>query len=338
MVVSFERSLHLRQPFTSDLRAAFSALDEIEDLSAFGVQDQAERDKVLRLVAGSDRFVDAEPVVDAYAKAAHDDLKRSIGALRELVAPLAGLPGRKALLYVSDGIPMVAGADLFRLLDTRFRDSTRGNLLALRYSARNDFRRLIDSANANRVTFYTIEASGSEVARLAVGRVAHRRRRRRLADRDRHGGRHEPRGAAGDDGGRHRRVGGSQHQQHRRRPRPAGRRSALLLLARLLAGPSRRRSLAPHRGPGQRPRAAGPAPPQLPRQAPDTRLTESVLAALRYGAGANPLDLRVDVARRPGARRRSLPGAGDGVGAVSPRHPGAARRALTRAGCGWWWR
>ena len=104
--------------------------------------------RVMRLVGSSKRFMDAEPVVDAYARAAFDDLKRSVGALRELVAPLAGLPGRKALLYVSDGIPMVAGTDLFRLLDMRFSDSARGNLLALRYSARNDFRRLTIAASA----------------------------------------------------------------------------------------------------------------------------------------------------------------------------------------------
>ncbi len=295
MVVTFERSLHLRQPFTSDLGAAFEALGEVEELSAFGVQDQAERDRVMRLVGSSQSFMDAEPAVNAYARAAFDDLKRSVGALRELVAPLAGLPGRKALLYVSDGIPMVAGTDLFRLLDMRFRDSTRGNLLALRYSARNEFRRLIDSANANRVTFYTIEASGlTSHASLSAESLTGAGAGGSLIEIDMENdmNREAPlEMMAADTGGlaafNTNNIDGALDRMG------ADLRSYYSLgysPAHLGDGRSYRLEVKV-RGRGLRARHRN----SYRDKSFEARLTEGVLAVLRYGAGSNTLDLRVDV-------------------------------------------
>jgi VWFA-related protein len=160
MVVTFDRTLHVRQPFTRDMRTVHDALDELEKLTGFAVQAEAERRRVIQLLDSAKSFQEAEPFVDFYAKQVFNDLERSIEGLQELVAPLAGLPGRKALLYVSDGLPMEAGADLFHLLDLRFGDSSAGRMLAKRYSARSRFRELISSANANRVTFYTLDAAG----------------------------------------------------------------------------------------------------------------------------------------------------------------------------------
>ncbi len=160
MVVTFDRTLHVRQPFTRDLNAVYDALDELEELTGFAVQAEAERRRVIKLLDSAKSFRDAEPFVDFYAKEVFNNLNRSIEGLKDLVGPLAGLPGRKAMLHVSDGVPMEAGADLFYLLDLRFGDSSAGRMLAKRYSARTRFRELISSANANRVTFYTLEAAG----------------------------------------------------------------------------------------------------------------------------------------------------------------------------------
>lgn len=160
MVVTFDKSLHVRQPFTRDRNAVYDALDELEKLTGYAVQAEAERQRVIKLVDSAKSFQDAEPFVDFYAKEVFGDLNRAIEGLKELVDPLAGLPGRKALLHVSDGVPMEAGADLYHLLDLRFGDSSAGRMLSKRYNARSRFEELISSANANRVTFYTLEAAG----------------------------------------------------------------------------------------------------------------------------------------------------------------------------------
>lgn len=160
MVVTFERSLHVRHPFTRDRRAVLAALAGLTELSALGEQSARERREVMRGVESSRRLIDAEPLVDAFAKAQYDDVVRSIRGLQDTVASLAGLPGRKAVVHVSDGLPLTAAEDLFYLLDQKFGDTVASQLRANRYKAARELRELAARANANRVTFYTLEAAG----------------------------------------------------------------------------------------------------------------------------------------------------------------------------------
>ena len=161
MLVTFDRSLHVRHPFTSDMRAISDALIEIETLSGFAVQGDSDRRDVLKRLEDAQTVYEAEAYVDLYAKSLHFDVTTTIRHLKEMVASLAGLPGRKAILHVSDGIPMTAAEDLYFLLDDRFQDDAAGlSLRANQYNVRRPFRELTASANANRVTFYTVEAAG----------------------------------------------------------------------------------------------------------------------------------------------------------------------------------
>lgn len=159
MLVTYDRGIHVRQAFTNDLDVLVEQLGKIEKLSSFAVQKETDRREVLERVETAQDGFSAESHVDFYAKNLHFDVRQSIGALEEIVGSLAGLPGRKALLYVSDGLPMTPGEDLFHLLELRFQGAG-GPLQAQRYRVRRDFRDLIARANANRVTFYTLEAAG----------------------------------------------------------------------------------------------------------------------------------------------------------------------------------
>jgi len=98
---------------------------------------------------------------DFYAKAMFHDVETSLRGMDELVSSLGGLPGRKAMLYVSEGVPMTAGEDLFALVDLKFGERSASQLSAHRYRVRRQFRHLVARANTNRVTFYTLDASGS---------------------------------------------------------------------------------------------------------------------------------------------------------------------------------
>ncbi len=161
-LVTFDRSLHVRQPFTTNLGAISEALYEIETLSGFAVQGDADRKDVLRRLDGTETAVEAEIIVDFYAKSLHNDVKMTVRNLKEIVSSLAGLPGRKAILHVSDGIPMASGEDIYFMIDSRFGDEAAGMALRARqYDNRRLFRGLTATANANRVTFYTLEAAGN---------------------------------------------------------------------------------------------------------------------------------------------------------------------------------
>lgn len=160
MVVTSERGLHVRQPFTEDAERAAQALLETEGLSAFGEQASTARKELLHRLAGSRQWAEAEPLVSSHVEALHHDVEVSLRKLRELVETLGGLPGRKALLYVSDGLPVNPAEDLFLLLDQRFGGGVSSQLRASRYSVRDQLEALLTHANASRVTFYTIDATG----------------------------------------------------------------------------------------------------------------------------------------------------------------------------------
>lgn len=160
MLVTFERSLHVRHPFTTDKRAILKEMEELRTLSGFAPQQLSERRNVIRLIDQSRDANEASSHVDFYAKSIYNDTMMTINSLKEIVGSLAGLPGRKALLYVSDGVPMTAGEDLFYLIDEKYQDNVTSHLASIQYRTRRQFQELTARANANRVSFYTVEAAG----------------------------------------------------------------------------------------------------------------------------------------------------------------------------------
>jgi len=83
--------------------------------------------------------------------------------MRELVDSLAGLPGRKALLHVSDGLPMAPGQEFYVAAQDAFPQYS-FVLSSLRFDATRRFQELAHQANSNRVSFYTLDAGGVRVS------------------------------------------------------------------------------------------------------------------------------------------------------------------------------
>ncbi len=162
MLVTYDRSLHVRHGFTSDSTLIANALFELEEMTGHAIHQDSERRDVLRDIEEAESMGEVQWRVRQYAESLYNDLSFSISALSELVRSLGGLEGRKALLYVSDGLPMSAGEDLYHALQMKFHDSS---VLAQSrdYHAGRKYRELAALANANRVTFYTIDAAGLRV-------------------------------------------------------------------------------------------------------------------------------------------------------------------------------
>jgi VWFA-related protein len=163
MLVSYDRSLKVRRPFTSDPQLVSAALEELERVTGHGVSRDDERRRVLEQIDQADSVHAAASYARMHAESVENDLRFTVGALKELIGTLAGLPGRKAILYVSDGLPMVPGQDVYHAVDARFSgESGPTGILtdSFGYDASRDFRDLANTANANRVSFYTIDAAG----------------------------------------------------------------------------------------------------------------------------------------------------------------------------------
>lgn len=159
MLMSYDRSLHTRHPFTSDPELIASGLYDLEEVSAHAVHSDSDRKDILEQIYEAEDLLTMRGRANQYAGALYNDVSFTITALKELVDNLAGLPGRKAILYVSDGLPMRPAEDIYHALNDRFAESSVLSE-AFRFDATREYQELTAKANANRVTFYTLEAAG----------------------------------------------------------------------------------------------------------------------------------------------------------------------------------
>jgi len=160
MLVTYDRELHTRRTFTSDPALIAQAMLDLEKISAQGVHDDSDHRDFLRKINDSQSAAEAEGYAHTYAESTFNDLSFSIDALKKIVDSLAGMPGRKAVLYVSDGLQLIAGQDLFYAVQSKYGEQSSSMTSTLEYDTSKRFNELTAQANANRITFYTIDAAG----------------------------------------------------------------------------------------------------------------------------------------------------------------------------------
>lgn len=163
MLVTYDRELHVRRTFTSDPSLIASAMLDLEKISAQGVHADSERRDTLQRIQESQSVAEAESVARTYAQSTYNDLAFSVDALKKLVDSLAGMPGRKAVVYVSDGLQMIAGQDVFYAVQNKYGEQTSSLTQTLEFDISRRLNELTAQANANRITFYTIDAAGLRV-------------------------------------------------------------------------------------------------------------------------------------------------------------------------------
>lgn len=162
MLVSYNRSVKIEREFTSDAQVIASALFELEKHTGGRTQADSDRRDMLRELQ-NDR-TDAAMIrarVKMYAENQYNDLQFTLDAMKDFVASLGGIPGRKAIVYVSDGLPIRAGDDLFQAAVERFPDELSSlRMESMQYDASRRFTDIARLASTNRVAFYTLDASG----------------------------------------------------------------------------------------------------------------------------------------------------------------------------------
>ncbi len=202
MLAGFGGSLEVIQPFTRDVNDLARGLQTMKKANTYRQVDQANRRRTIRLmttavqtgagaggqlaVAGED-FASAYQYVRSYVQEARANLRRSARGIESMVRSLAGLPGRKAMLYVSDGLPQRPGEDLYQILQDLAGANAQviadggqvvdTSIEALRQDESALFSSITREANAHQVTLYTMDSRGStgdstmsaEFAELAVG-------------------------------------------------------------------------------------------------------------------------------------------------------------------------
>ena len=195
MLASNERSLVIHQGFTQDRQQVLSAIDEIAASATNSLALDAERRQLIRDIAeinveeGSGLFNTTRGLVGAtdqdqatliienqisnvinqirgYTEQRLQWYRGSLAVLSQMIDTAAGLPGRKMVVYISDGLSLRPGQALFDAAARRFEAMANApNLLSQdqnddRYSLMNELQAVLAQANTSKVTFYTISAEG----------------------------------------------------------------------------------------------------------------------------------------------------------------------------------
>ena len=174
MVVANEGSLKVKQAFTSDARQITSVVRGMGKYSGGWVDRESTRNDLIERMqdlkgeqsrgdgasARGNRQLFQEVV--AYAREESFTLNHSLGGIRQVVDMLAGIAGRKSIIYVSNGLPMTPGLGLMHEYATSFHDNS---ILAYRsrFEKQAQYRSLASGASSQEVILHTLDAGGLEV-------------------------------------------------------------------------------------------------------------------------------------------------------------------------------
>lgn len=159
MVVTFNRSLKVRRQFTSDVNDLLGAIEQIELESDGGTTAKGEWKDTLDKISNSKTSTEAMGAVQMYAQSVRNDMEFTIDAIKETIDSMSGLQGRKSLLYMSEGLPASAGYELFNVIREKFQDTT-ATMMQFDFDLNSKYVKIVQAANANGVTIYTLDASG----------------------------------------------------------------------------------------------------------------------------------------------------------------------------------
>jgi len=177
MVVSNQAGLKVLQDFTNDPRQVNAALRATTSFSGGWLERRNTRLEIIQdmrdsknqgygrsndkdTAGGRRQGVYQQILVAAREEA--NDLDFSLMALRQIVDTLSGLDGRKAILYVSNGLPMTPGLGLMHEYASLYHDNSILSNRA-RFDRQAQFQALTARATSQDINFYTVDAAGLDV-------------------------------------------------------------------------------------------------------------------------------------------------------------------------------
>lgn len=196
LLATSDPELTIRVPFTQDQAELRTALEKLrEDLGKTGTGDELLRRQTFREIRGSyedcalggatgNEFApDCEPCQDMwsgflnaanrYAAETQSRSAASVSALGELLTALGGLPGPKAVILFSDGLPLRPGADLYHYIGEVCPErQTETDRMQNDWDETTRFNRLSAFSNANRVTLYPIDTGGIRASSAVDASIA----------------------------------------------------------------------------------------------------------------------------------------------------------------------
>lgn len=181
MVVSLDQKLEIIQEFTSNGRQLLQAIDQVKGRSGQALLRTRTREdmrkELNRMVTESPQMSKLENYdrtlgyARSYVESERNDLIYSLKSLSAFTDHLVGIEGKKVLIYVSDGLPINPGEEIFSFLDQAFPVGN-ARAEAMNYDATKIFKELTARCNANEIALYPINAQGLESMTLSADKQA----------------------------------------------------------------------------------------------------------------------------------------------------------------------
>ncbi|MEM8932649.1 MAG: VWA domain-containing protein, partial [Acidobacteriota bacterium] len=176
MLAGFDGNFEVAQTFTDDLGVLLQGIDKLGEYATHRQVVDAERRWAQKAIAGAALEIPPDATsahghLRTFVQSVEAGVRRSAGALRGAVRSLGGLPGRKAVLYVGEGLARRPGEELYQhMLDifgqAGLRQLTDAGVTSdptVEMIGRDQghlFQQVIQDANAHQVTLYSIDARG----------------------------------------------------------------------------------------------------------------------------------------------------------------------------------
>ncbi len=174
LISHVQRPQALTSSFTTDLDELLAAVAKVDETPALGLRQTTERRLIMRGIRGiyqscltafstpcDDCLRQMINLAENYSLSVIQERRAVVGALSRVVNALSVLEGRKAVLYVSDGVQQQTGLGVFAYIGEDLCPGEQHQFLE--YYMRQDvgdLNDLVAQANASRVTFYAVEATG----------------------------------------------------------------------------------------------------------------------------------------------------------------------------------
>ncbi|MGH9364210.1 MAG: VWA domain-containing protein [Thermoanaerobaculia bacterium] len=165
MIVTWNRSLKVRRKFTSEAGDLVGLLEVIELETGGGSSVAGERRDSLHRIDESQSAGEATAIARQYSQSYRNDLVFTTTALKDTINGLAGVSGRKILIYVSEGLPSIAGLELFDAVQQKYRENA-SSLEQFEFQMDSKYAAIVQAANAQGVTIWPLDASGLQTNEL----------------------------------------------------------------------------------------------------------------------------------------------------------------------------
>jgi VWFA-related protein len=188
MVVAYQRSFEVLCEFTSDPNEVLAAMRSVRKYTGGRTERESSRREIIdriKKIEEEDRsgtrysrnqgrggeWNEVYSLIDNYARETANNLMFTLDSMRQVITSLSGLPGKKGVVYISNGLPMVPGMDLYYELSRTLQDSS---VLTQMYEFDRSrlYQQMAATANAQNVTLYTIDAAGLNMGGMGSAEYA----------------------------------------------------------------------------------------------------------------------------------------------------------------------